>query len=136
VGGREILSLVESQHMPAVRLGLKENWQQFSLLILVNAFVGGMIGLERTVVPLIGSEEFGLVLKTAIFSFIVSFGIVKAISNLVSGSLADTVGRKKVLVAGWFIGVPVPFMIILAPSWSWIVGPTSCSASTRGLPGR
>jgi MFS family permease len=122
VDHREILSLVETQHTPAVRLGLKENWQQFSLLILVNAFVGGMIGLERTVVPLIGSEQFGMVLKTAIFSFIVSFGVVKACSNLVSGALADSFSRKGVLVAGWLIGVPVPFMIMLAPSWGWIVG--------------
>ena len=74
---------------------------QFSLLVVVNAFVGGMVGLERTVVPLIGSQQFGLVLKSAIFSFIVSFGVVKAGSNLVSGALADRVGRKKVLVAGW-----------------------------------
>jgi MFS family permease len=85
--------------------------------VLVNAFVGGMVGLERTVVPLVGSQEFGLVLKTAIFSFIISFGIVKAFSNLVSGALADRIGRKKVLVVGWIVGVPVPFMIMLAPSW-------------------
>jgi len=102
---------------PAVRLGLRENLGQFSLLVLVNAFVGGMVGLERTIVPLVGSQEFGLVLKTAIFSFIVSFGVVKACSNLVSGALADRFSRKKVLVAGWLIGVPVPFMIMLAPSW-------------------
>ena len=87
------------------------------MLVLVNAFVGGMVGLERTVVPLVGSQEFGLVFRTAIFSFIVSFGIVKAFSNLVSGALADRIGRKKVLVAGWIVGVPVPFMIMLAPSW-------------------
>jgi MFS family permease len=103
---------------PAVRLGLRENLGQFSLLVLVNAFVGGMVGLERTVVPLVGSQEFGLVLRTAIFSFIVSFGIVKALSNLLSGTLADKIGRKKVLVAGWILGVPVPFMIMLAPSWA------------------
>ncbi len=112
---------MEARPTSTVRLGLKENWQQFSLLVLINAFVGGMVGLERTVVPLVGSEEFGLVLRTAIFSFIVSFGIVKALSNLVSGSLADTLGRKKVLVAGWVVGVPVPFMIMFAPSWGWIV---------------
>ena len=118
---------------PHIRLGLKENWQQFSLLVLVNAFVGGMVGLERTVVPLVGPEEFGLVFKTAIFSFIVSFGVVKACSNLVSGVLADNVGRKKVLVAGWLIGVPVPFMIMLAPSWGWIVAANVLLGINQGL---
>jgi MFS family permease len=106
---------------PGVRLGLRENLEQFSLLVLVNAFVGGMVGLERTVVPLLGSEQFGLVLRTAIFSFIVTFGLVKAFSNLFAGGLADRFGRKTVLVAGWVVGVPVPFMIMYAPSWEWIV---------------
>jgi MFS family permease len=116
-----------------VRLGLKENLGQFSLLVVVNAFVGGMVGLERTVVPLIGSQQFGLVLKTAVFSFIVSFGVVKACSNLVSGALADRVGRKKVLVAGWVVGVPVPFMIALAPSWGWIVAANVLLGVNQGL---
>ena len=116
-----------------VRLGLKENWRQFAMLVLVNAFVGGMVGLERTVVPLVGSEEFGLVLRTAIFSFIVSFGVVKACSNLVSGVLADNFGRKKVLLAGWLIGVPVPFMIMLAPSWGWIVAANVLLGVNQGL---
>jgi hypothetical protein len=79
---------------PGVRLGLEENWRQFALLVLVNAFVGGMVGQERTVVPLIGSEQFGLVLKTAIFSFIISFGLVKAFSNLVLGPFADKPRHK------------------------------------------
>ena len=118
---------------PSVRLGLRENLGQFALLILVNAFVGGMVGLERTVVPLIGSQEFGLVLQTAIFSFIVSFGVVKALSNLASGALADTLGRKKVLVAGWIVGVPVPFMIMLAPSWGWIVAANVLLGVNQGL---
>jgi MFS family permease len=124
---------VEAHHTRAVRLGLKENWRQFSLLVLANAFVGGMVGLERTVVPLIGSQQFGLVLKSAIFSFIVSFGVVKACSNLVSGTLADRVGRKKVLVAGWVVGVPVPFMIALAPSWGWIVAANVLLGVNQGL---
>jgi MFS family permease len=132
-GHREILYGVDGPRTPAVRLGLKENWRQFSLLILVNAFVGGMIGLERTVVPLIGSQQFGLVLKTAIFAFIVSFGVVKACSNLVSGALADTFSRKSVLVAGWLVGVPVPFMIMLAPSWGWIVGANVLLGVNQGL---
>jgi MFS family permease len=118
---------------PAVRLGLKENLGQFSLLMLVNAFVGGMVGLERTVVPLVGSEEFGLVLRTAIFSFIVTFGLVKAFSNLFAGGLADRFGRKKVLVAGWTLGVPVPFMIMFAPSWGWIVAANVLLGVNQGL---
>jgi MFS family permease len=118
---------------PVVRLGLRENLGQFALLILVNAFVGGMVGLERTVVPLVGSEEFGLVLRTAIFSFIVTFGLVKALSNLFAGGLADRFGRKKVLVAGWLVGVPVPFMIMLAPSWGWIVAANVLLGVNQGL---
>jgi MFS family permease len=116
-----------------VRLGLRENGRQFALLVVVNAFVGGMVGLERTVVPLVGAQEFGLVLKTAIFSFIVSFGVVKAFSNLLSGTLADAFGRKKVLVAGWIAGVPVPFMIMLAPSWGWIVAANILLGVNQGL---
>jgi MFS family permease len=100
---------------------LRENWRQFALLILVNAFVGGMVGLERTVVPLLGSEDFKLASTTVIASFIASFGVSKAFTNLVSGQLADSWGRKRVLVLGWLIGLPVPFLIILAPSWSWSV---------------
>src|SRR5215203_4851780 len=124
---------VDRGHAPVVRLGLKENLGQFCLLVLVNAFVGGMVGLERTVVSLIGSQQFGLVLKTAIFSFIVSFGVVKACSNLLSGALADRIGRKKVLVAGWIVGVPVPFMIMFAPSWGWIVGANVLLGVNQGL---
>jgi MFS family permease len=123
----------EGGSSPGVRLGLKENWRQFSLLVLVNAFVGGMVGLERTVVPLVGPQEFGLVLRTAIFSFIVTFGLVKAFSNLFSGELADRFGRKKVLVAGWIVGVPVPFMIMFAPSWGWIVAANVLLGVNQGL---
>jgi len=100
-----------------VRLGLRENLGQFSLLVLINIFVGMMVGLERTVVPLIGEKEFGLVSKTAIVSFIVSFGVTKAICNLFAARVSETVGRKKVLVAGWLIGLPVPFIIIFANHW-------------------
>lgn len=125
--------MTAEQEPPPARLGLKQNWRQFALLVLVNAFVGGMVGLERTVVPLVGSQEFGLVLRTAIFSFIVSFGVVKACSNLVSGALADSFSRKKVLVAGWLIGVPVPFMIMLAPSWGWIVAANVLLGVNQGL---
>ena len=117
----------------AVQLGLKENAGQFALLVLVNAFVGGMVGLERTVVPLIGSEEFGLVLRTAIFSFIVTFGLVKAVSNLFAGGLADRFGRKRILVAGWLVGVPVPLILMYAPSWEWIVGANVLLGVNQGL---
>lgn len=102
-------------------LGLRENWQQFSLLVLINAFVGGMVGLQGTVVPLIGAEEFKIASATTILSFIVSFGVIKAFANLVSGHFADVYGRKHILVLGWLIGLPVPFMIAWGPSWSWIV---------------
>ena len=116
-----------------VRLGLRENWQQFSLLVLVNAFVGGMVGLERTVVPLIGSEEFRIASTTIIVSFIVSFGIVKALANLVSGHLADVYGRKSMLVLGWLIGLPVPFMIGWGPSWGWVIAANALLGISQGF---
>src|SRR5713226_286686 len=115
------------------RLGLKENWRQFALLILINAFVGGMVGIERTVVPLIGSEEFGITSTTLVVSFIVSFGVVKALANLISGQLADTWGRKRVLVLGWLVGLPVPFMIMWAPSWGWIIAANALLGINQGL---
>src|SRR5437660_5213127 len=104
-----------------IRLGLGANWRQFTLLVVVNAFVGAMVGLERTVVPLIAQADFGLVSKTVVLSFLVSFGIVKALANLFAGQLADRIGRKPLLVAGWLAGLPVPLLIIWAPGWSWIV---------------
>ncbi|MDX8514546.1 MFS transporter [Mesorhizobium captivum] len=118
---------------PTVALGLKANWKQFSLLVLINAFVGGMVGIERTVVPLIGAEEFGVASTTLVVSFIVSFGVVKACANLVSGQLADTWGRKRVLILGWLFGLPVPFIIILAPSWGWIVAANALLGINQGL---
>jgi MFS family permease len=117
----------------AIKLGLRENWQQFSLLILVNAFVGGMVGIERTVVPLIGSVEFGIESTTLITSFIVSFGVVKAFANLISGQLADTWGRKNVLVVGWLLGLPVPFIIVAAPSWEWIIAANALLGLSQGF---
>ncbi len=116
-----------------IRLGLKENWRQFALLVLINAFVGGMVGIERTVVPLIGSEEFGIASTTIVVSFIVSFGVIKALANLVSGQLADTWGRKHVLVLGWLVGLPVPFMIIWAPSWGWVIAANALLGINQGL---
>ena len=123
----------DASSLPGVRLGLRENLPQFSLLILVNAFVGGMVGLERTVAPLIGTEEFRIGSTALVTSFIVSFGVVKALTNLVSGQLADTWGRKRTLVLGWACGLPVPFVIIWAPSWSWIVAANVLLGVNQGL---
>ncbi|VWC33155.1 MFS transporter [Burkholderia lata] len=117
----------------AVALGLRENWRQFALLVLVNAFVGGMVGIERTVVPLIGAEQFHLESTALITSFIVSFGLVKAFANLVSGQLADTWGRKRVLIAGWLLGLPVPFMIIAAPNWEWVIAANVLLGLSQGF---
>ena len=114
-------------------LGLRENWQQFSLLVLINAFVGGMVGLERTVVPLIGAEEFKIASATIVVSFIVSFGVVKAVANLVSGHFADVYGRKVMLVLGWLVGLPVPFMIAWGPSWGWIVAANALLGVNQGF---
>lgn len=116
-----------------IALGLRANWQQFALLVLINAFVGGMVGIERTVVPLIGSQEFGIKSTTLVVSFIVSFGLVKAFANLVSGQLADRWGRKRVLVLGWLAGLPVPFMIIGASSWEWIIAANALLGVSQGL---
>ncbi len=116
-----------------LRLGLRENLAQFSLLVLVNAFVGGMVGLERTVVPLIGTEEFGIGSEVVVFSFIITFGLIKACVNLVSGLLADRYTRKTVLVAGWVVGLPVPFMLAYGPSWAWIVGANVLLGISQGL---
>src|SRR6266508_2961455 len=116
-----------------LRLGIRANIVQFALLMLINACVGGMVGLERTVVPLIGTEEFGLLLNTTVVRFIISFGVVKACMNLVSGVLADHYGRKRILVLGWLLGLPVPFMIIWAPSWGWIVAANVLLGINQGL---
>src|SRR5574341_1403421 len=96
-----------------LKLGLRANWRQFWLLVIINAFVGAMLGLERTVVPLIASQEFRLASVTVTLSFIVSFGIVKALANLLAGRNSDRFGRKPLLGAGWLIGLPVPFIIML-----------------------
>ena len=116
-----------------IRLGLLENWEQFALLVLINAFVGGMVGLERTVVPLIGSEEFKIASTTIVVSFIVSFGVVKALANLVSGHFADIYGRKYMLVLGWLVGLPVPFMIGWGPSWGWVVAANALLGINQGF---
>jgi MFS family permease len=116
-----------------IRLGLRENLGQFSLLVLINAFVGGMVGIERTVVPLVGTEEFGIGSEVVVFSFIIAFGLIKAFLNLASGLLADRFTRKIVLVAGWVVGLPVPFMLAWGPSWTWIVAANVLLGISQGL---
>jgi MFS family permease len=114
-------------------LGLRRNLQQFLLLVLVNAFVGAMVGLERSVVPLLGQRAFGLASSTAVLSFIVSFGIVKALANLFAGRLSDRIGRKGVLVAGWLAALPVPLLIIFAPAWGWVIFANVLLGINQGL---
>lgn len=114
-------------------LGLRANRNQFWLLVLVNAFVGAMVGLERSILPLIAEQEFGLASRKAALSFIVAFGLVKAASNLLAGRLGDRFGRKRILVAGWLIGVPVPLLVMWAPSWSWIVAANVLLGVNQGL---
>ncbi len=119
--------------MDHVRLGLKENWKQFSLLVIVNAFVGGMIGLERTIIPQIAEADFGMAAKTAILSFIVVFGITKAITNYYTGTLANLFGRKNLLVTGWLFALPVPILLIYAPDWNWIIAANILLGINQGL---
>ncbi len=122
-------------HTPTatVQLGLRANWKQFTLLVIINAFVGGMVGLERSIVPLLGQQVFGLASTTAVLAFIVSFGIVKALANLFAGRLSDRIGRKGVLITGWLFGLPVPFLIIFAPAWGWIVFANVLLGINQGL---
>lgn len=114
-------------------LGLRANWGQFRLLVLVNAFVGAMVGLERTVLPLLAEAEFGLASRSAALSFIATFGVVKALSNFFAGRLSDRYGRRRVLLAGWLVGLPVPFLVMWAPSWSWIVFANLLLGINQGL---
>lgn len=116
-----------------VKLGLKENRAQFALLVLVNGFVGGMVGLERSILPQIAEREFAIAAKTALLSFIVVFGIVKAITNYYTGTLANKFGRKNLLIAGWVIGIPVPFILMLAPDWNWIIAANILLGINQGL---
>ena len=118
---------------PSLALGLRENWGQFWLLVLVNAFVGAMVGLERTVLPLLAEVEFGLASRSAALSFIATFGVVKALTNFFAGRLGDLYGRKRVLIAGWLFALPVPFLVIWAPSWSWIIFANVLLGINQGL---
>lgn len=116
-----------------VRLGLRENWPQFTLLVVVNACVGGLVGLERTTTPLTGTQIFGLTSDLAVFSFIIAFGVTKALTNLLAGVLTARYRRKQLLVAGWLIGVPVPFALAFAPAWGWIVAANVLLGVNQGL---
>lgn len=113
--------MASAPRLAAVRLGLRANLPQFTLLVGINALVGGMVGQERTILPLMATRIFGLTAITAALTFIVAFGLTKAISNFVAGTLSDKLGRKPVLVLGWFVGLPVPLLLLWAPNWGWII---------------
>jgi MFS family permease len=114
-------------------LGLKENWRQFTLLVIVNAFVGGMIGMERSIFPQFAEQEFGVSSKTAILSFITAFGISKAIANYFTGKLANRLGRRSLLLIGWILALPIPFILISANSWSWVIFGNVLLGISQGL---
>jgi MFS family permease len=115
------------------RLGIRANLAQFTLLVVVNAFVGAMVGLERSILPGIAEDELGIAARSAILSFIVVFGVTKALTNYLAGRLSDRVGRKRVLVAGWLVAVPVPFLLMWAPSWGWILVANAFLGVSQGL---
>ena len=116
-----------------VRLGLRENAGQFSLLVAVNAFVGAMVGLERSTLPLVGRHDFHLASSAAVLTFIVAFGAAKALTNLTAGALAQRAGRRRLLIAGWAVALPVPLLIAVAPSWGWIVAANALLGVNQGL---
>jgi MFS family permease len=116
-----------------VRLGLRENRAQFALLVLINAFVGAMVGLERSTLPIVGRDEFGLASSAAVLSFIVAFGLAKALTNLGAGALAERAGRRRLLILGWAIALPVPVLIAIAPTWGWIVAANVLLGVNQGL---
>ena len=117
----------------SIGLGLRANWQQFWLLVLINAFVGAMVGLERAIVPLLATDDFSETSSTVILSFIISFGVVKALANLFAGRMSDRIGRKRILIAGWLFGLPVPFLVIFAPAWEWVVFANVLLGINQGL---
>lgn len=116
-----------------MQLGLRHNWKQFFLLVFINALVGGMIGLERSILPNLASQSFGLESQTVLFSFIVVFGFTKAISNYFAGHFANRLGRKNVLIIGWLVSMPIPFMLMFGPTWNWIVGANILLGINQGL---
>ena len=115
------------------RLGIRENAAQFALLVLINGFVGAMVGMERSILPALAEEEFHQVARVAILSFIAVFGLAKALANVFAGSWADKTGRKRVLVAGWLVATPVPFLLMWAPSWSWVLAANALLGVSQGL---
>ncbi len=119
--------------MTTVRLGLRENLAQFSLLVVVNAFVGAMVGMERSILSPIAEQEFHLAARTAVLSFIVVFGVTKALTNYLAGRLSDRFGRKHVLVGGWLVAAPVPFLLMWAPTWSWVLFANALLGVSQGL---
>lgn len=119
--------------MEHIKLGLKENWKQFTILVIVNAFVGGMVGMERTIFPQFANLEFGVASKTAILSFITAFGITKAITNYFTGKLANKFGRRNLLLFGWLLAIPIPFMLINASSWNWVIFANILLGMSQGL---
>ncbi|HRI59364.1 MAG TPA: MFS transporter [Saprospiraceae bacterium] len=119
--------------MNEIKLGLKQNWRQFSLLVIINAFVGGMVGMERSILPQLAEVEFGIAAKTAVLSFIVAFGITKAVANLFTGTLASRLGRKRLLLLGWALGLPVPFMLMYAPTWEWVIAANVLLGAHQGF---
>jgi len=126
---------VNSNHAPKsqLKLGLRQNWQQFSLLVLVNAFVGGMVGLERSIFPEFAEQEFNVQSTTAILSFITAFGFSKSFANYFTGRLINQWGRKRLLLTGWFIALPIPFLLIYAPSWNWVIFSNILLGLSQGL---
>ncbi len=125
--------MLSAKDTPEIQLGLRQNAGQFLLLVVVNAFVGGMVGVERVVLPIMAERQFGMASRAAILSFLVSFGLVKAAANLFAGRASDRLGRKRVLVAGWLFGLPVPFLIGFAPTWGWIVFANLLLGVNQGL---
>src|SRR4030095_8212764 len=119
--------------VPAIRLGLRENVAQFTLLVIVNAFVGAMVGIERSILPLLAEREFQLAARTAILSFIVVFGVTKAITNYLAGRFSDRIGRRQILISGWLVAVPVPFLLMWAPTWSWVLVANGLLGISQGL---
>ncbi len=118
---------------PPIILGLRANWRQFTLLAVINAFVGAMVGLERTLVPLIAKGEFGIQSSLIVLSFLISFGVTKALTNLFAGRLSEHLGRKKILVAGWVVGLAVPLLLIFAQSWGWVIAANILLGVNQGL---